>query len=208
MRTLIAGLKAEYDVVIVDTPPALPVTDAAVISSVVDSVIVVARAGVTKQAHLHGVFEVLENMGAKIAGVVINMVPVNTRGEEYGYAYNRYDPKTKYGYKYGYGYGKSEPYGPLVLQSNEPATGEMRVPLDVRLRNKIINRKARKNKSVNHIQAFEETLKLHDAEVSAPLKKSKKPAKVRKLRKLKSSKMIKEDNLSDFDSILNEILKK
>jgi capsular exopolysaccharide synthesis family protein len=210
MRKFIAGLKAEYDVVIVDTPPALPVTDAAVISSVVDSVIVVARAGVTKQAHLHGVFEVLENMGAKIAGVVINMVPVNTRGEEYGYAYNRYDPKTKYGYKYGYGYGygKSEPYGPLVLQSNEPATGEMRVPLDVRLRNKIINRKARKNKSVNHIQAFEETLKLHDAEVSAPLKKSKKPAKVRKLRKLKSSKMIKEDNLSDFDSILNEILKK
>jgi capsular exopolysaccharide synthesis family protein len=212
MRRLIAGLKAEYDIVILDTPPALPVTDAAVISSVVDSVIVVARAGVTKQAHLHGVFEVLENMGAKIAGVVINMVPPNTRGEEYGYAYNRYDPKTKYGYKYGYGYGygygKSEPYGPLVLQSNEPATGEMRVPLDVRLRNKIINRKARKNKSVNHIQAFEESLWLHDAEVSASLKKSKKPAKVRKLRKLKSSKMIKEDNLSDFDSILNEILKK
>jgi len=40
------------------------------------------------------------------------------------------------------------------------------------------------------------------------LKKSKKPTKVRKLSKLKSRKMIKDDNLSDFDSILNEILKK
>ena len=111
MTKLIAALKNEYDIVIIDTPPALPVTDAAVISSIVDSVIVVARAGITKQAHLHGVFEVLNNMGAKIAGVVINMVPINTRGEEYGYAYNRYDPKTKYGYGYGYGYGDGDGNG-------------------------------------------------------------------------------------------------
>ena len=212
MRDFISSLKREYDIVIVDTPPVLPVTDAAVISSIVDSVIIVVHAGVTRQVHLSGVIEVLENSNAKIAGVVINMVPQNTRGEEYGYAYNRYDPRTKYGYGYGYGYGSgtSEPYGPLVLQSTQPATGEMRVPLEVRLRNKnkIAKRKADKNKSNKHIQAFEETLKLHDAEVAAPLKKSKKPAKVRKLSKLKSRKMIKADSMSDFDSILNQILKK
>jgi len=140
MRDLVAGLRKEYDIVIFDTPPALPVTDAAVISTVVDSVIIVVRAGVTRQAHLDGVVELLENLNAKIAGVVINMVPKNTRGEEYGYAYNRYDPKTKYGYKtgygYGYGYGSTEPYGPLVLQSTQPGTGELRIPLDVRIRNK------------------------------------------------------------------------
>jgi Mrp family chromosome partitioning ATPase len=136
MRNFISGLKKEYDIVIVDTPPALPVTDAVVISSIVDSVIIVVRAGVTRQVHLTGVIGALENMNAKIAGVVINMVPQNTRGEEYGYAYNRYDPRTKYGYNYGYGYGTSQPYGPLVLQSTQPATGEMRVPLEVRIRNK------------------------------------------------------------------------
>jgi non-specific protein-tyrosine kinase len=140
MRDLVAGLRKEYDIVIFDTPPALPVTDAAVISTVVDSVIIVVRAGVTRQAHLDGVVKLLENLNAKIAGVVINMVPKNTRGEEYGYAYNRYDPKTKYGYKtgygYGYGYGSTEPYGPLVLQSTQPGTGELRIPLDVRIRNK------------------------------------------------------------------------
>jgi hypothetical protein len=72
------------------------------------------------------------------------MVPQHARGEEYGYAYNRYEPKSKYGYSYGYGYGTTEPYGPLVLQSNLPATGEMRVPLEVRLKAKLANRKKAK----------------------------------------------------------------
>jgi capsular exopolysaccharide synthesis family protein len=139
--TFFAGLKREYDLVIVDTPPALPVTDAAVISAKVDSVIVVARAGVTKQSHLAGVFEILDSLRAKTLGVVLNMVPQHARGEEYGYAYNRYEPKSKYGYSYGYGYGTTEPYGPLVLQSNLPATGQMRVPLEVRIKAKLANRK-------------------------------------------------------------------
>jgi hypothetical protein len=73
------------------------------------------------------------------------MVPQHARGEEYGYAYNRYEPKSKYGYSYGYGYGygygTTEPYGPLVLQSNLPATGQMRVPLEVRIKAKLANRK-------------------------------------------------------------------
>jgi succinoglycan biosynthesis transport protein ExoP len=144
MNTFLAGLKQEYDIVIVDTPPALPVTDAAVLSAKVDSVIVVARAGVTKQSHVAGVFEILDNLKAKTLGVVLNMVPQHARGEEYGYAYNRYEPRSKYGYSYGYGYGTTEPYGPLVLQSNLPATGEMRVPLDVRLKAKLANRKKAK----------------------------------------------------------------
>jgi capsular exopolysaccharide synthesis family protein len=146
MNEFLNGLKSEYDIVIVDTPPALPVTDAAVLSSKVDSVIVVARAGITKQSHVAGVFDILDNLKAKTLGVVLNMVPQHARGEEYGYAYNRYDPKSKYGYKYGngYGYGTTEPYGPLVLQSNLPATGEMRVPLEVRLKAKLANRKKTK----------------------------------------------------------------
>jgi capsular exopolysaccharide synthesis family protein len=144
MNTFLAGLKKEYDIVIVDTPPALPVTDAAVLSAKVDSVLVVARAGVTKQTHVAGVFEILDNLRAKTLGVVLNMVPQHARGEEYGYAYNRYEPKSKYGYSYGYGYGTTEPYGPLVLQSNLPATGEMRVPLEVRLKAKLANRKEAK----------------------------------------------------------------
>jgi capsular exopolysaccharide synthesis family protein len=171
MRNFISGLKREYDIVIIDTPPSLPVTDAAVISSIVDSVIIVARAGITRQVHLAGVIEVLENLNAKIAGVVINMVPQNTRGEEYGYAYNRYDPKTKYGYNYAYGYGTSEPYGPLVLQSTEPATGELRIPLDVRIRNKFAKNISFKPR-LNKIQQLGRSKKFNpDKEFDAILKK-------------------------------------
>jgi capsular exopolysaccharide synthesis family protein len=141
MDKFLSGLKREYDIVIVDTPPALPVTDAGVLSTKVDGVIVVTRAGVTKQSHVSGVFEILDNLKAEVLGVVLNMVPQHARGEEYGYAYHRYEPKSKYGYNYGYGYGTAEPYGPLVLQSNLPATGQMRVPLEVRIKAKLANRK-------------------------------------------------------------------
>ncbi len=138
MIELIEGLRTEYDIVIIDTPPALPVTDAAVISTTVDSVLIVAKAGVTRQSHVAGVFEILDNLKSTTLGVVLNMIPVNSRGEEYGYAYNRYEPSSKYGYKngYNYGYGQSDPYGPLVIRSNEPASGPMRVPLEVRMRAK------------------------------------------------------------------------
>jgi Mrp family chromosome partitioning ATPase len=156
MNVFLDGLKSEYDIVIVDTPPALPVTDAAILSAKVDSVIVVARAGVTKQSHVAGVFDILDNLKAKTLGVVLNMVPQHARGEEYGYAYNRYDPKSKYGYKYGNGYGTTEPYGPLVLQGNLPATGDIRVPLEVRLKAKLANRKKPKISKVSAPEKAEE----------------------------------------------------
>ena len=156
MTTFLSALKSEYDIVIIDTPPALPVTDAAVLSTKVDSVLIVARAGVTKQSHVAGVFEILDNLKSKTLGVVLNMVPQNARGEEYGYAYNRYDPKSKYGYNYSYGYGTSEPYGPLAIQSNEPATGPLRIPLDVRLRAKFAKNKAKKLPSFSPVSDIHE----------------------------------------------------
>ncbi len=156
MNEFLIGLKKEYDIVIIDTPPALPVTDAAILSAKVDSVIVVARAGVTKQSHVAGVFDILDNLKSQTLGVVLNMVPQHARGEEYGYAYNRYNPKSKYGYKYGYGYGTAEPYGPLVLQSNLPVTGEMRIPLEVRLKAKLANRKRAKTSKVVAPERIEE----------------------------------------------------
>ena len=174
MNTFLAGLKKEYDIVIVDTPPALPVTDAAVLSAKVDSVIVVARAGVTKQSHVAGVFEILDNLKAKTLGVVLNMVPQHARGEEYGYAYNRYEPRSKYGYSYGYGYGTTEPYGPLVLQSNLPATGEMRVPLEVRLKAKLANRKKAKAVKVVDVVSPEISVTNADSEFEKLLAEIKK----------------------------------
>ena len=141
MNILLRGLRQEYDLVVIDTPPAIPVTDASIIATKVDGVLIVAQAGSTKQSHLAGVLELIERMGGNVFGVVLNMIPVNTRGEEYGYAYNQYQPKSKYKYGYGYGYGANEPYGPIILPDGEPHEGALRIPLDVRIKSKIKGRK-------------------------------------------------------------------
>jgi len=208
--TFFAGLKREYDIVIVDTPPALPVTDAAVISAKVDSVIVVARAGVTKQSHVAGVFEILDNLRAKTLGVVLNMVPQHARGEEYGYAYNRYEPKSKYGYSYSYGYGTTEPYGPLVLQSNLPATGQMRVPLEVRIKAKLANRKkVRASKSAG--DSSPQSNLPATGQMRVPLEERIK-AKLANRKKVRASKVVggssPEVKSSEFEKLLAEIEKK
>jgi hypothetical protein len=210
MDTFFAGLKREYDIVIVDTPPALPVTDAAVLSAKVDSVIVVARAGVTKQSHVAGVFEILDNLRAKTLGVVLNMVPQHARGEEYGYAYNRYEPKSKYGYSYGYGYGTTEPYGPLVLQSNLPASGQMRVPLEVRIKAKLANRKkVRASKSAG--DSSPQSNLPATGQMRVPLEVSIK-AKVANRKKVRASKAAGDSSpevkSSEFEKLLAEIEKK
>jgi hypothetical protein len=75
--------------------------------------------------------EILNNVGAEIFGVVINMVPPFALGEQYGYSYNRYE--NKYSYAQYYRDSNNEPYAPLKIKSDEPATGPIRIPLDARL---------------------------------------------------------------------------
>jgi hypothetical protein len=125
----------------------LPVTDAAIVASKADGVLIVVKAGHTRKNSLHGVIEILNNVGAEIFGVVINMVPPFARGEQYGYSYNRYE--TKYSYLRYYSDSKNEPYAPLKMQSNDPETGPIRVPLDVRLRAKFRREKKVKTTSVD-----------------------------------------------------------
>ncbi|WP_206445674.1 polysaccharide biosynthesis tyrosine autokinase [Agrococcus sp. KRD186] len=94
MATLIKDLQAEFDWVMFDAPPLLPVTDAAVLSKHVESVIVVASAGKATKGQLENAMQLLETADSEISGVVLTMVP--TRGADaYGYG--------NYGYgHYGY----------------------------------------------------------------------------------------------------------
>ncbi|WP_223227770.1 CpsD/CapB family tyrosine-protein kinase [Leifsonia xyli] len=94
MRELLAAL-SELAVVIVDAPPLLPVTDAAVLSKSVDGVLLVVNAKRTKIDQLGKALRTLDQAAGKLTGVVLNRVP--RRGADavnYGY----------YGAKYGYGY--------------------------------------------------------------------------------------------------------
>jgi capsular exopolysaccharide synthesis family protein len=84
---LIAQLRKKFDYVIFDCPPLLPVTDAAIISSRVDGVVIVVHAGSTRKHELLGARAAVESVGAKILGVVLNKIPEKTRGYKYGYSY-------------------------------------------------------------------------------------------------------------------------
>ena len=94
MGRLITELRSKYDVVLFDSPPLLPVTDAAILSRFVGGVILVVAAGRANRHHVEGAISALENVGSKVSGIVLTMLP--TKGPD-AYGYGRYG----YGYEYG-----------------------------------------------------------------------------------------------------------
>ncbi len=93
MHNLVREVRDLYDVVVIDSPPLLPVTDAALITSLADGAVLVVRHGKTNRDQVAGARSRLENVGGRMLGVVLNMTPSGGRGGRYGY-----------GYGYGYGY--------------------------------------------------------------------------------------------------------
>ncbi len=89
MKELIDKLKSEYDVVIIDGAPVLPVTDSVILSSIVDRVVIVVSAGETHKEELKSVKQTLDSAGANIAGVVLNKVDMKTKG------YSKYSKYSK-----------------------------------------------------------------------------------------------------------------
>jgi capsular exopolysaccharide synthesis family protein len=89
MAELLETLRGEFDQIIIDAPPLLPVTDAAVLSKVTDGALVVCAVGLTRTTQLSHALGGLENIDAKVLGLVVNMLP--TRGPDsygaYGYEY-------------------------------------------------------------------------------------------------------------------------
>lgn len=75
-RELLAHLAAEYDMVIIDTPPLLAVTDATVIATLVDGTMMVAHANRTDQEELAAAVDQLRNVNAPLVGLVLNGVPI------------------------------------------------------------------------------------------------------------------------------------
>ena len=84
---MIDKLKEIFDIVILDGTPGLIVTDALILSRIVDSTIIVTSHKSTKKDNLAKVKRDIENVGGKIAGVVINKVPVNVAKYESSYYY-------------------------------------------------------------------------------------------------------------------------
>ncbi|MGN7938762.1 CpsD/CapB family tyrosine-protein kinase [Virgibacillus sp. 6R] len=83
MHTLIEQAKNDYDVIVIDTPPVLAVTDAQVLANQADGVVLVVSSGKTERESAKKAKELLDSAKAKILGVVLN----NKKAEETHYYY-------------------------------------------------------------------------------------------------------------------------
>lgn len=89
MNKLIADLESRFDAVIIDAPPLLPVTDAAVLAQRAAGVILIVDSQQIKAAQLGRAVSALEMVGASITGVVMNKVPAKGP-DAYTYGYSGY----------------------------------------------------------------------------------------------------------------------
>ena len=97
MKQLLDVLKANFDVIIIDGAPVLPVTDSVILSAICDKVVIVSSYGETHKDELKTVKQNLVAANANIAGVVLNKADMSSGGY------------SKYG-KYGNGYYKNYAY--------------------------------------------------------------------------------------------------
>jgi Mrp family chromosome partitioning ATPase len=111
MQEMMSSLRDQFEFLIIDTPPVLMVTDAVVLAPRVDGVIIVVKPSVTKRAELHHVIERMQQVNARLLGVVLNDVNIG-RGRYY--YYRQY---SSYKYKYYKGYYSREA-SPKVTSPN------------------------------------------------------------------------------------------
>jgi tyrosine-protein kinase len=93
MKATLDKLRARYDLILIDAPPLLPVTDGALLAAHSDGAILIVRYGKTTRDQVAQAVKHLAAVNATLLGSVLNMARL--RGE------------SGYGYSYGYGYGYS-----------------------------------------------------------------------------------------------------
>ena len=108
--TMLQALGVKFDHIVLDSPPVLGFADAAIISSAIDGVILVAAGGKTPKETLQHAKEALLQVNAKILGVVINRVDIQK--SYYGYYY----------YRYHYYYGKEKKKELTYTSENDSAS--------------------------------------------------------------------------------------
>lgn len=96
MEALIKQLRQEFDHIILDSPPVLPITDATVLSTLVDGAVMVVECDKTTRAALSRACGVIDQAGGNIIGTVLNKVDARRDGY-YGYRY--YHGYYSYNYK-------------------------------------------------------------------------------------------------------------
>ncbi|PTQ13146.1 hypothetical protein CLG96_03170 [Sphingomonas oleivorans] len=94
MASLLERLRAEFDLVVIDTPPFVPMTDSQIIAKMVDKMVLVVRWGHTPVPVVQNVIKQIYRVGAPLVGSVLSRVDISRQANygygDYGYHYSRY----------------------------------------------------------------------------------------------------------------------
>ncbi|MBN2417659.1 polysaccharide biosynthesis tyrosine autokinase [bacterium] len=88
MKRFIEGVRQRFDFVIFDTPPLMAASDAVILSTLVDGVLVLVRSGMTNRNHVAQKLELFNNLQTNVLGVLLNCAGVEVAHD--GYSYYRY----------------------------------------------------------------------------------------------------------------------
>lgn len=95
-KKFLSDLSDRFDRVVLDSPPVVPVTDSAIISTLVNGTVFVVRAFATSRHMSRQGLRTLRDVDSPVIGVVLNAVNLNRR--EYNYSYRYYYHRKGYGY--------------------------------------------------------------------------------------------------------------
>lgn len=85
MQDLLRDWRREYDHILIDTPPALPVTDAVVLSVQADIVALIVRSGQTTTGAVRNARDLLLNLKAPLRGIILNAFDLHSPDHYYYY---------------------------------------------------------------------------------------------------------------------------
>lgn len=97
IEDLITDLKDYFDIVIVDVPPVLPVTDAVILGSKTDAVLLVYRAGKIARSGLKRAKNILENVKSNVIGIVLLGLKPDVNPEYFKFGYKSYAEESEEG---------------------------------------------------------------------------------------------------------------
>jgi capsular exopolysaccharide synthesis family protein len=103
MKQGLALLDEYFDHIVIDSPPVLSVTDARILGSLVDGVVLVIKGGETPKEAVQRTKRLLQEVHAHVIGTLLNNVDVHSADYYYYSKYYYYGYGKKYGYGYGYG---------------------------------------------------------------------------------------------------------
>jgi capsular exopolysaccharide synthesis family protein len=91
MSKLVDKLEQEWDLVLFDSPPIVAVTDSSMISSEIDALVMVVKAGQTDRSAVDRALDTIENVKAPLIGVILNGANPETLAGKYSYYYSYYN---------------------------------------------------------------------------------------------------------------------